>query len=73
MQNPRLVPVFTGLIRQFGGRYWTAAVNRARAKLRERDARKGRDAAWKADQDRRRDEARRRAYARDQHDRRRGR
>ncbi|KAH8063123.1 hypothetical protein JL722_2285 [Aureococcus anophagefferens] len=36
----RAVPVFTGLIRQFGGRYWTAAVNRARAKLRERDARK---------------------------------
>ena len=73
VQNPRLVPVFTGLIRQFGGRYWTTAVNRARAKLRERDARKGRDAAWKADQDRRRDEARRRAHAQDQHNRRRGR
>ena len=35
VQNPRLVPVFTGLIRQFGGRYWTAAVNRARAKLQK--------------------------------------
>ena len=62
VQNPRLLPVFTGLIRQFGGRYWTAAVQRARRTLRDKEKRDRARAA--------KDEDRRRAYAEEQYRRR---